>query len=335
MSQEPKTYSLTQVTVALVLGLWLGSMLAARNLVRWSERLPPSQRTAALHGALEQLWGLAVELGLEAPGLRLERWWLEATDAPKQAQPRSYEETMAQRLAKSMGPAAVPNFPREVMDDETRKTFADAVGPKVLVIGDSLMMTVGPVIKKDVSGRLKGAALVKAKLATGLARPDVMDWTKEVRRLTATRRFDYLVVMLGANDAQDFSDDGAVLTYGTAPWVKAYAKRLSALMATGCRGATTMVWLGLPPMRSPQFQRKAQRLNAVAKREAEQHGCVEFVATDAVIGDEGGRFASYRRIDNRLEKVRTVDGIHVTARGGTLISGALVQLMTSGVTVGH
>jgi hypothetical protein len=199
--------------------------------------------------------------------------------------------------------------------------------PKVLVLGDSIMMTVGPVIKHDVTSRLGGAAVVKAKLATGLARPDVFDWVKELRRLTARRRFDYIVMMFGTNDSQNFVENGEIMTYGTEPWVKAYDKRLQALMDGACKGGKRGVWVGLPPMQTDAFNRKALRINSLAQRQVARHPCMEYVSIDRVVGDENGNFVGYRKVEDRVEKIRMVDGIHITARGGSLVSSALIDVM--------
>jgi hypothetical protein len=63
-----------------------------------------------------------------------------------------------------------------------------------------------------------------------------------------------------------------------------------------------------------------------------------YVSLDNVIGDDQGRFASYLKVDDHLAKVRMVDGIHVTAQGGSLISTTLLGLMTGsarGMTLAH
>ena len=107
-------------------------------------------------------------------------------------------------------------------------------------------------------------------------------------------------------------------------------------MAAACRGGRRGLWVGLPPMQSDAFNRKAVRINSWAKRQVEAHACMSYVALDRIVGDDHGNFTSYRKIDDRLEKVRMVDGIHVTARGGTLISGALLELMKGGkALLGH
>lgn len=338
---EPPTYRLRQVGWSLVVFYLVCLMFDARGLYNWTQKLAVSETTRFLRTQAEKHWAWTSKLGLEEPKHTLEHVFLSLQDAHPLLFPRKYADIQQRKLDKEKRKkeealAAKKNpkllekkkAERELVEDDER--VPETAAPKVLVVGDSIMMSVGPVIKKDVAERLGGAAIVKAKLATGLARPDVFDWPKEVRRLTARRAYDYVVLMFGTNDSQDFVESGKIMTYGTSGWVEAYNKRLSQVMEAACKGTKKAIWVGLPPMQSEAFNRKAVRINSWAKRQAARHPCMEYVATDTVIGDERGNFVSYRKIGEHLEKIRMVDGIHVTARGGVLISSALLNFMSTG-----
>jgi hypothetical protein len=189
------------------------------------------------------------------------------------------------------------------------------------------MVSVGPVIKKDVVDKLAGTADVRAKVATGLARPDVFDWQGELRRALSRSRYDYVVMMLGTNDSQDFVVDGKILAYGSSEWVKVYNARVASMMDLACKGAQNAFWLGLPPMQSPAFARKATRINSWAMRQAKQHTCVTYVSLDQTFADASGRYTPYLRNDGTLEKARMVDGIHITSKGGRLVASLVLDLM--------
>jgi hypothetical protein len=336
-----RRYSTSSVTLSiLVLYLAMG-LFGARNIYRWTTRLPVSPAAAALQAAAEKLWIKTARLGLEEPEAALETWFLVADGAHPLLYPKKYAAIQAKHKRKAHGddaqtkamaesPAPALSPPPVVAAAGKDADIKTASGPSVLVLGDSIMISVGPVIKRAIVGQLGGAATVNAKLSTGLARPDVYDWVQEAKRATAERRYDYVVMMLGTNDSQDFVEDGQILSYGTTPWVKAYNRRLANLMDVACASASHGVWIGLPPMRSAAFNRKAMRINNWARRQVERRSCMTFVSLDHVIGDDHGHYVSYRKIDDRLEKVRMVDGIHVTAQGGTLISASLLDLMHGG-----
>lgn len=331
-------YTLRNVTVSILVFYAVVLLFDARGLYNWTQKLPVSEPQRIAGEMAKRHWERMAALGLEEPKHTIETAFLAMTDAHPLLMPRKYADIQRRREEKArkkaemeVAEAADPKLKeqrvaaKQLLDPEER--LPEKADPKVLVVGDSIMMSVGPVIKKDVLERLGGAAVVKAKLATGLARPDVFDWPKEVKRLTTQRRYDYVVMMFGTNDSQNFVEHGQILTYGTPEWVKAYTQRLDSIMAAACGSARKGLWIGLPPMQSDAFNRKALRLNSWAKRKVAEHECMEFVALDKVIGDEKGRYVSYRKIDEHVEKIRMVDGIHVTARGGTLISSALMGLM--------
>ncbi len=298
----------------------------ARGIYNWTAKLPVSTATKTMRAAAKTHWKKMARWGFEEPGYTLETLSLDVQEAHPLLYPKKYAELERRKRAKQLARAKKPVMVKELLEPD--EVPDEAPGPKVLVLGDSIMMTVGPVIKKDITTQLSGAAVVKAKLATGLARPDVFNWVKELRRMTAEHHYNYAVLMLGTNDSQDFVENGEILTYGTSGWVKAYNQRLDDLMGAACAAADKAFWIGLPPMRSEAFNRKAVRINSWAKKQAEKHDCVQYVSSDKIIGDPKGRYATYVKVDDKMEKVRMVDGIHVTARGGSILSSSLLGMMT-------
>jgi len=344
---RPPTYGIHQVVCAVVCFYVLVALFDAHGLYNWATRLPVSPWALTLRSATERHWAFVAALGLEEPEFTLETRWLDFEDARPLLYPRKFSDMIihrrlraARRLRQAAAAGRDPQLARqehaakEVFDGTNARALASASGPKMLILGDSIMMTIGPAIRKAVAAELRGAAIVHAKLGTGLARPDIYDWVKELRRATVHRRFDYIVMMLGTNDSQDFTEHGRILAYGSTEWVHAYNRRLDTLMTVACEGARHGIWVGLPPMRSEAFNRQRVRINSWAKRQSIRHPCMEYVATGPVIGDEHGQFASYLQVTGHLEQVRTADGVHVTARGGGLIATALIDRIAEEVGVG-
>lgn len=325
-SPPPRTTHRAGTVIFSVLVFYLVVFLFdAKGIYNWTTKLPVSPLTKSMRAAAKTHWKKMSLWGLEEPGHTLENLSLDVQEAHPLLYPKKYAEVERRKRAKKLAVGKKPPFVKELLEPD--EVPEEAPGPKVLVLGDSIMMTVGPVIKKDIATQLSGAAVVKAKLATGLARPDVFNWVTELKRMTATHHYNYAVLMLGTNDSQDFVENGEILTYGTSGWVKAYNKRLDDLMGAACAAADKAFWIGLPPMRSEAFNRKAVRINSWAKKQAEKHECMQYVASDKIIGDEKGRFATYVKVADKMEKVRMVDGIHVTARGGSILSSNLLEMM--------
>lgn len=337
---KSRVYSPLQVAAAVVSCFMVLVLFDAKGISRWAGKLQASRFSTLVKNLADRHWEAMAALGLEEPKIGWERSFLTFQKASPLLYPKSYGELKARRLAKAKA------FARDQAGIKARlesnKTTDSAImaikalaskeaamrrgrkGPQVLLMGDSIMMSVGPAIKKDVVDRLKGEAVLKAKVSTGLARPDVFDWREELLGTLTQDRFDYVVILMGTNDSQDFIDGDQLYTYGSKGWVKIYNKRIEDLLSLACLGAKHVIWLGLPPMQSEAFNLKAARINGWAKQQARKQSCAKYVPMDSIVGDQSGHFVSYLEIRKKLEKVRTVDGIHLTAFGGNLVSKVLL-----------
>ncbi len=327
---KPPAFKIGHVVVSVFVFYAVVVLFGARGLHRWTQKLPVGDVATEVRKLTETFWGRTAGLGLEKPSLWVENVWLRFQEAHPLLYPHEFDVAM-DRQARAAARKALAAKKKGTLEDLPlrAKLRPAGGGPSVLVLGDSIIASIGPSIRNDIISRLAGDAEVIAKVATGLARPDVFDWRRELRRYVEGQRYDMIVMMLGTNDSQDFVEEGQILVYGTEAWVKAYNKRIDELMAVACKGADRAVWLGLPPMKSDVFQRKAVRINSWAQRAAERHSCVQYVSLDRVVGDEKGKFTSYRKMSEGLEKVRMVDGIHITAKGGSLVAKLLVDMFRS------
>ena len=73
-------------------------------------------------------------------------------------------------------------------------------------------------------------------------------------------------------------------------------------------------------MRNKNFNRKIARLNSWIRRQVAGSKCVEYVDLKGIYGDKDGSYTAYKTILDKVQKIRTSDGIHITRLGGNLIS---------------
>lgn len=342
-----KRHNQKEVLGAILTFYLVAVLFGARHLFNWSSRLPVSVAVQALQFHAKAVWRWTASLGLDAPSFLVEQVFQsaqETTDVPgpKTQAIREGKSRVAKLTAKSAPPKKTASVgqsairtarQRETNVEPKEIKIPRKSAPQILIAGDSIMLTVGPAIKADVDRVFGGQSEVIAKLSTGLARPDVFDWREALLLKTQARTYDHIIMLLGTNDSQDFSEDGATISYGTSAWSKTYVDRLAALMALVCKKTPHAIWLGLPPMRSSTFNKKASHINTLVQTEAKHHECIEFVPLNHVIGDAQGRFATYLQVLGRLEKIRTTDGIHITARGGALISSTLMPRLAGKQTI--
>ncbi len=200
----------------------------------------------------------------------------------------------------------------------------------MLVIGDSIGIDLGESLVNDLAQTGVVHAELDGRVDTGLARPDYFNWPAEVTHDLAQYHPGAVVVMLGANDPQNFVVGGQALTYGTPAWAAAYGARVAGVMqqitASGARG----LWIGMPPMADPRLNGEMQSLNTIFESQAHRHPGVDYFSAWPVLSDPQGAFATYLPDASGAEvNVRTPDGTHLSPGGAARLAGAVVTAMNN------
>jgi uncharacterized protein len=202
----------------------------------------------------------------------------------------------------------------------------DSPKPRVLLLGDSLMRVgVGPVLKKSLRTSLGVKADMRARSATGLTRDDVYDWPAEAAKLVKDNSYDRAIVFLGANDCQNFTLDGKVIPFGSDAWRDAYRSRVRSLMGALCGNVKEVLWLGLPPMRSPKLNQRIADLQQTVELEVAASTCGKYIPTAEVLGGADRAYLESRKINRRRVLLREKDGVHITQNGGQLVWETLLD----------
>ena len=166
-----------------------------------------------------------------------------------------------------------------------------------------------------------------SRAATGLARYDYVNVEDQARQQLAGRRIDIAVVMVGANDEQGILARRQALAFDTPPWRAVYAARIDSLVALLRRNAGAVYWVGLPKMRKPAYDEKAQRLNALYEARARALG-VPFVSTVPATTDDQGRYSEYLMDGgSRPRLMRARDGVHMTMAGYLRLAAPVAGLI--------
>ena len=166
--------------------------------------------------------------------------------------------------AKNGGTA--PTTPTTVPPNPKEPTAADPL--RVLIVGDSIGIDLGDALQPDLADTGVVSAALDGRVSTGLTRPDYFNWPAELTADLKSQNPQVVVVMIGANDAQDFLGPPDV------PYTSAAVEH--ALRASGwrssCRsprsGGATVVWVGMPPMQNPGLNAQMSDVNAVVQQQA-------------------------------------------------------------------
>jgi hypothetical protein len=193
---------------------------------------------------------------------------------------------------------------------------------RVLVLGDSLGIDLGGVLVNDLTETGVVQANLDGEVSTGLTRPDYYNWPAELSVDLPRYTPQVIVIMLGANDAQDFPGPPDVL-FGTPAWDSTYRTRVSDFMTEATSRGAQVIWVGMPPMQNPTLSAGMQRIDGIVSQEASKHRNVHYVASWTVLGTATGQFTAYLVEGGQEVNVREPDGTHITPAGAQVLSSVV------------
>jgi lysophospholipase L1-like esterase len=199
---------------------------------------------------------------------------------------------------------------------------------RLLVVGDSLGIDFGQPLVNDLAATDVVSAVLDGHIDTGLSRPDYFDWQTELQHDISRFQPAAIVVFIGANDPQNFMDGSTPLTYGTAAWNAAYAKRVATFMQTAAASGARVLWIGMPPMADPVLNGEMENLNDIDQSQAALHRGVTYFASWPVLSNAQGLYSAFLPNASGAEvQVRELDGTHLAPPGAQRLSQAAIAFM--------
>ena len=196
--------------------------------------------------------------------------------------------------------------------------------PMLLATGDSTMQG----IDSYLAERLARVAQVRSevRVGTGISELNQPSWEAFAGRQTRRLRPRVTVVSLGAYEGFPMPLPSGVTAHCCGePWVAEYARRVRSMMRSYARrGAGRVIWLTHPPPRDPSRAAMTTAVNDGTRRAAEGLSTVLLLRTDKIFSPDG-RYHPTLRIRGREVRVRSPDGIHLTAAGTEIVARAVTQ----------
>lgn len=196
---------------------------------------------------------------------------------------------------------------------------------RVLVIGDSLGIDLGDTLVNDLAGTGVVQATLDGQVGTGLTRPDYYNWPAELQSDLPRYHPQVVVIMVGANDPQDFPGPPDI-PYGTTAWNATYSGRVSSFLQTAASQGAKVIWVGMPPMQNAALSAKMQSLDAIYQAEAIAAGAT-YVSSWTLLGTPQGQFTPYLVSNGQEVNVREPDGTHIAPGGAEILSQAVISAM--------
>jgi hypothetical protein len=203
---------------------------------------------------------------------------------------------------------------------------------RVLIVGDSIGLDMGGALQSDLAGTGVVNAALDGRESTGLTRPDYFNWPGELTADLKSAAPQVVVIMIGANDAQDFLGPPDT-PYASPKWNGLYAQRAAQFMQIAASTGAAVVWVGMPPMQNPGLSAQMADINTLDQQQAASaKPPVTFVSTWKSLGTPTGGYTAFvTNAAGQIVNTRTPDGIHLTPGGSQVVAQQVIaQLVSDG-----
>ncbi|MBM3147214.1 MAG: DUF459 domain-containing protein [Actinobacteria bacterium] len=201
--------------------------------------------------------------------------------------------------AEAASPSAPPRRSPSPSPTPTGLPTPTAADPlRFFCSGDSMGGELGGGLVPIIHGTGKAKTVSYYKVSSGLVRTDFFDWFAYLRKYS--KRYQAVVFMLGTNDAQSIAvADDAPIKYGTAEWKAVYRTRVGRAMDIMLdSGVRRVYWVGMPVMRSANFNKDMVVINAAFRDEAQKRvPAVQYVDTMSLFSVNGAYAPKWRQDD--------------------------------------
>lgn len=198
--------------------------------------------------------------------------------------------------------------------------------PVVLATGDSTMGG----IDHSLADRLGRTATVRSDVHPGTHISGSDEWITRATRQALRVKPRTTVISIGAGEGYPMETPGGsrVECCGK-PWVIEYARRVKLMMKSYRQGGRgKQLWLALPATRSAGLNQITAQVNKAIMTAAAGRPGVKILRLDLVFTPQGYReVVRYRGQDVR---VRSVDGVHLSAAGAALAADVAAQAIRKG-----
>ena len=248
----------------------------------------PAEDNGGLPGFFQHLFGGGAKPPEPAPPSK-----------PKAKKPRDFVPSSATRAPGS--PGGVPVQARYFVD----------------VLGDSLAVNVTDGLVETFADKPEIGIRGRARDASGLVAESYFDWKKAAIEIAAAKDHpDFVVIVLGINDLQALREGNDAFDPLSDKWKEKYGLRIQAMLEPFRTAHISVLWLGLPPMRSDRVNSQAIALNEIFKSHAEKAGA-KFVDIWDDFANQDGEFDAFGpNVEGQRVKLRAPDGILFTKAGG-------------------
>ncbi len=182
----------------------------------------------------------------------------------------------------------------------------------ILIVGDFMAGSLAEGLEAAFVDSPGVRIVDKADGSSGFVRSDHRDWPGTIGAMIEAEKPAVVVIMIGANDRQQFSDGRALLTD---EWTKEYLARMNAFLEAVKKTGQPVVWVGQPAFKSKSITNDVLAFNEFYRNAAEKAEGKFVDVWDGFVDQSGNFTLSGFDISGQTARLRNNDGIGMTAAG--------------------
>ncbi len=242
------------------------------------------------------------------PAWSLKRLFTSRKAEPEEPQP----EAPAPAAAAAKKKARVT---REPIDPQATIVAKQSDAKVVMVIGDFLGSGLAEGLSTAFVDNPHVRVVDRTNGSSGFVRDDFYDWPAKVGGLIDAENPAAIVVMMGANDRQQMSVDGAREAVRSEAWNKAYAARTQALAKAISSRKVPFIWVGVPSFKSSRMLLDMLAFNEMFRAAATGAGAEYVDIWDGFVDEDGAYVSNGPDLNGQPARLRAADGINLARPG--------------------
>lgn len=207
-----------------------------------------------------------------------------------------------------------------------------ADGFYILAIGDALGGGLGAGLTRMVELEDGFNVTLRFNEESGIARPEVYDWSERLPKILDGKTYDAIVVLLGANDRQTIRSGEQRFDFNTPEWIAAYKAQVDRILDVLTAGGSKVYWISIPPMGDAYYQAAMQEIAQIQKERVEAKGAV-FVDIRPAFLDANGKYTDTGPDETGVvRKLRGRDGVSFFKQGNNRLAQLVLAAIKKGGT---
>ncbi len=205
-------------------------------------------------------------------------------------------------------------------------------GVHILVIGDGLAGGLGAGLTRQAEPEDDISVTVRFNEESGIARPELYDWSESLPKILDGKSYDAAVVMLGSNDRQMIRSDPLRFAFNAPGWIAAYKARTDRILDVLARAGLKIYWVSVPPMADPEYEAAMEIVLQLQKERVEAKGAVFVDIRNAFLNADGAYTDTGPDDTGTVRKLRARDGVSFFKQGNNRLGQLLLAAIKQGGT---